>query len=251
MRVLVVEDSAIIRSSVQQALTEAGLAVDAVADGRQGLIFAQTTAYDAVVLDIGLPEIDGLTVLATLRHKNLRTPVLLLTARDSVEARVLGLRSGADDYLIKPFALAELIARVRALIRRGCGAVAAALTERIRIGTLVVDTTSQTASVIDSELAASSSTHRPPSTTTGGSRETLIDLTPREFALLECLALQAGKPVTRARLEEHLYADDAMVQSNAVDAAVYNLRAKLKAAGLPELVHTRRGIGYVLRPPEP
>lgn len=221
MRVLIVEDSATLRESVAQALREGGYAVDAVGDGRQGFIHAQTTAYDAMVLDLGLPELDGLTVLRRMRERKVTTPVLVLTARDAIDDRVLGLRSGADDYLVKPFALAELLARIQALIRRGKGSPAPIL----RIGPLVIDTAARTVRVGE-----------------GGPME----FAPREYALLEYLAHRAGKPVPRHELEEHLYDDRSQVMSNAIDSAVCALRAKLEAAGCPPLIHTRRKVGYVL-----
>lgn len=221
MRVLVAEDSTKIRESVAQALREAGYAVDAVADGRAALIHAQTSEYDAMVLDLGLPDLDGLTVLARMRDRALTTPVLVLTARDSVDDRVLGLQTGADDYLVKPFALAEVIARVQALVRRAHQTPS----PRIRIGPLIVDIAAKSARV--NGAAA-------------------LDLAPREYALLEYLAHRAGKPVPRSELEEHLYDERSQVQSNAVDSAVCSLRAKLDAAGCPPLIHTRRKVGYVL-----
>src|SRR6185503_1260547 len=152
-------------------------------------------------------------------------PVLVLTARDAVDDRVLGLRSGADDYLVKPFALAELLARVQALIRRSTGGAASV----IRIGPLIIDTTAKAVSL------------------QGGN---VIALAPREYALLEYLCHHAGKPVTRHELEEHLYDDRSQVMSNAVDAAVCAVRAKLDAAGRPPLIRTRRKVGYVLARPE-
>jgi len=220
MRVLLVEDSDSLRASLEEALRRTGYAVDAVSDGRRGLLNAQTTAYDAIVLDWMLPEVDGLTVLRRLREKGVKTPVLMLTARDTVADRVLGLTSGADDYLVKPFALEELLARVHALARRGHGTASAV----IAVGPLKLDTAARTASV----------------------RGRTVELTPRDYSLLEYLAHRAGRPVTRAELEEHLYDDRARITSNAVDAAVCALRARLEAAGCPALIHTRRGFGYVL-----
>jgi DNA-binding response OmpR family regulator len=222
LRVLVVEDSPVIRQSVAQALRESGYAVDVAPDGRKGLIHGRTSDYDAIVLDIGLPEIDGLSVLRQLRDKSVATPVLLLTARDAVDDRVLGLRSGADDYLVKPFALAELIARVAALIRRSKGVSGTT----IRIGPLVIDSQTKTVRVDD-----------------GG----VLELPPREYALLEYLAHRVGVPVPRHELEEHLYDDSSRVQSNTVDSAVCALRATLDAAGCPGLIRTRRKLGYLLQ----
>lgn len=225
MRLLIVEDSTMLRESLAQGLREAGYAVDAVADGKRGLIHARTTDYDAIVLDWMLPEMDGISVLRAIRDKAVQTPVLMLTARDAVDDRVLGLRSGADDYLIKPFALAELLARVQALIRRGKGAPS----PKIHVGPLTIDTAERVVRVGEGPA---------------------LDLAPREYTLLEYLAHRVGKPVSRPELEEHLYDDRAQVRSNAVDAAVYALRSKLDAAGCPPLIRTRRKVGYVLAPEE-
>lgn len=221
MRLLIAEDSAVLRASLSQAMREAGYALDAVGDGRQALIHAQTTAYDAMILDIGLPEIDGLDVLRKMRDRKIATPVLLLTARDAVDDRVLGLRTGADDYLVKPFALAELLARVQGLIRRSAGRASPI----IRVGPLTINTGAKSVAV-------------------DGGRA--IDLAPREYSLLEYLGHRAGRPVSRHELEEHLYDDRSQVMSNAVDAAVCAVRAKLEAAGCPPLIRTRRKVGYVL-----
>jgi len=222
VRVLIVEDSSRLRESLAEGLREAGMAVDAVADGRQGLIHAQTTEYDAIILDWMLPEMDGLAVLKRLREKRVCTPVLMLTAKDTVDDKVAGLSCGADDYLIKPFAFAELLARVRGLARRGHGQKSAA----VRVGPLTIDTCAKSARV--------------------GQRGPVLNLTPREYALLEYLAMRCGTPVTRIELEEHLYDEQSLVFSNAIDSAVAALRAKLDAAGCPPLIHTRRKVGYVL-----
>jgi DNA-binding response OmpR family regulator len=167
-----------------------------------------------------LPEIDGLTVLRTLREGGNRSHVLILTAKDSVEDRVKGLRSGADDYLVKPFDFDELLARVEALARRRYDTK----DPKIHVGDLTVDTASKKALLHGVE----------------------IDLTPREYALLEYLAFRRGEPVSRLELEDHIYEDRKQVLSNAIDSAVCTLRAKLDARGAQRLVHTRRGVGYVL-----
>lgn len=221
VRVLIVEDSSVIRESVEQSLREAGYAVDIVGDGRRALIRARTSDYDAIVLDLGLPELDGLSVLRQMREKGVGTPVLILTARDAVEDRVLGLQAGADDYLGKPFALSELRARVSALVRRskGCSAT------QIVVGPLRIDTDAKTVRVHERGR---------------------LELAPREFSLLEYLALRAGRPVPRHELEEHLYDDCSRVASNTVDSAVCALRSKLDAIGCPPMIHTRRKFGYVL-----
>ena len=225
MRILVVEDSAVLRDSLVQGLREAGYAVDAAADGKRGLIHARTTDYDVIVLDWMLPEMDGLSVLAAMRGKKVGAAVLMLTARDAIDDRVRGLTTGADDYLVKPFAFKELLARVRALARRRHGERAPI----VRIGPLHIDTAARTAGVSRAGMAA-----------------TPLALAPREYALLEFLALRRGKATTRAEIEEHLYDDRSQVFSNAVDSAVAALRGKLHAAGCPPLIRTKRKIGYIL-----
>lgn len=209
------------RDSLAQGLREAGYAVDAVADGKRGLIHAQTTDYDVVVLDWMLPQMDGLAVLSAMRAKKIPATVIMLTARDTVENKVQGLAAGADDYLVKPFAFKELLARVQALARRRHGERSPVVT----IGPLAIDSSARLVRV--------------------GGRE--IELTPREYAILEYLAARAGKPVTRAELEEHVYDDRSQVFSNAIDSAIGGLRAKLEASGCPALIHTRRKVGYVLK----
>jgi len=225
VRILIVEDSQILRDSLAQGLREAGYAVDAVADGKRGLLNAQTTDYDVILLDWMLPEMDGLTMLTAMRARKIAAAVLMLTARDTIDDKVLGLSTGADDYLVKPFAFKELLARVKALARRRHGERSPTIT----IGPLSIDTAAKAVRI----------------------GTTPIDLTPREYALLEYLAMHAGKPVTRAELEEHLYDDRSQVFSNAIDSTVAALRAKIDAAGgggpnSPPLIHTRRKVGYVL-----
>lgn len=232
MRILIVEDSAVLRDSLAQGLREAGYAVDAVADGKRGLIHAQTTDYDVIVLDWMLPEMDGVTVLSRYRawtsEKKIAgggAAVLMLTAKDTLEDKVLGLTRGADDYLVKPFAFKELLARVKALARRRHGERAPVIT----IGPLSVDTAARSASV-----------------TLRGGGTLPLTLAPREYALLEYLALRRGQAVARADIEERLYDDRSQVFSNAVDSAVAALRAKLDAAGCPSLIVTLRKVGYRL-----
>ncbi|MBU0640194.1 MAG: response regulator transcription factor [Planctomycetes bacterium] len=220
MLVLLVEDYAPLRESVTQALEEEGLAVDAADDGEEGWWYAQTGDYDAIVLDIVLPKLDGLTILKRLRQAGRQTPVLLLTAKDTVADRVAGLDSGADDYLVKPFALEELLARVRALLRRKYDAA----NPVIRVHDLEVNTVSRVV-------------HR------AGDR---IDLTAREYALLEFLAHRAGEIVSRTDIWEHVYDFRATVESNVVDVYIGYLRKKIERPGLRRLIHTRRGQGYVL-----
>jgi DNA-binding response OmpR family regulator len=220
MRVLLVEDYTPLRESVTQALEEAGFAVDASADGEEGLWYARSSDYDAIVLDIVLPKLDGLSVLQQLRKAGSRTPVLLLTAKDTVADRVTGLDLGADDYLVKPFALEELLARVRALLRRKYDAA----DPIIHVQDLEVNTVSRIVR-------------------RGGER---IDLTAREYALLEFLARRMGEIVSRTEIWEHVYDFRSTVESNVVDVYVGYLRKKIERGGLPRLIHTRRGQGYVL-----
>ena len=227
VRVLLVEDSVSLQNSIGRGLRESGYAVDTVGDGKQAVIHGATTSYDVIVLDLMLPELDGLTVLRKLRGRGVTSGVLVLTARDAVEDRVAGLRAGADDYLIKPFAFAELLARVEALARRVHGVRSPA----IRVGHLEIDTTAKTVRV-------------------GKGKERLLTLTPREYSVLEYLAHRVGKPVSRSELEEHLYDDRSQVMSNAIDSAVYSIRAKLVEAGCPSMIRTRRKVGYVLEAAE-
>jgi len=221
MRILVVEDSVRLREAVANALRRSGYVVDESGDGEDGLWQASESNYDGIVLDLMLPKLDGLDVLAKLRQREIETPVLLLTARNRVEDRVTGLRAGADDYLGKPFALEELLARVDALCRRRFGRHSTT----VRVGDMEIDSDARRAR-------------------RGGDP---LDLTAREFRLLQILALEQGKVLSRTRLEEHLYDELASPMSNVVDATVYQLRRKLRAAGAgTPLIHTRRGQGYVM-----
>ena len=220
MRVLVVEDYEVIRDGLIEGLKREGFAVDATGDGDEGKWFAETNDYDLILLDLMLPGCDGLEILRSLRAAGKLAPVLLLTARDEVADRVRGLDLGADDYLVKPFAIAELMARVRALIRRRYGARNPLLT----IDDLVIDTSARTVQRASHTIA----------------------LTPREYALLELLTMKAGQVVGRSEIWEHLYdfADDS--SSNVVEATVLRLRRKICPEGTRPLLHTRRGFGYIL-----
>lgn len=220
MRCLLVEDYTPLRDNVAECLREEGHVVDASSTGDEGLWFARNHPYDAIILDIMLPSVDGLTILRKLRELQDKTPVLVISARDSVEQRIEGLDAGADDYLVKPFALAEMVARVRALIRRRYNRESSQLV----IGDLRLDTVSRSVS---------------------RSGETLT-LTPREYALLEYLAHRAGEPVTRTDIWEHVYEDHEGGSSNTVDVYIGYLRRKLNSGGRAELIHTRRGVGYML-----
>ncbi len=223
MRLLIVEDSQRLRDSLADGLTKAGYAVDSVPDGRQGLINARTTDYDLIILDLMLPGLDGLTLLRQFRQARGTTPVLILSARDRVEHRVEGLRSGADDYLVKPFSFDELLARVEALSRRARGVSA----NTVKIDGVELDLAAKRFAVSGREIA----------------------LPPREYALLEYLFLRAGHTVSRAELEEHIYSQDHQVWSNAVDSAVAAVRRKLADAGAHDLIETRRGHGYLVAAP--
>lgn len=220
MRVLFVEDSASLRQTVATALRRSGYAVDVAADGEEGAALATTEPYDVLVLDIMLPKLDGLGVLQRVRAAGRDTPVLMLTARTAVSDRVTGLNHGADDYLGKPFALEELLARVQALGRRRYGQTV----PQIRVGPLTVDTVAKAAACEGSPL----------------------ELTPREYALLEYLAFRQGAVVSRSDIEAHIYDDLVDPMSNVVDSAICLLRKKLSDIGAPPLIHTRRGLGYCL-----
>ena len=221
MRILVVEDYAPIRNGVATGLREAGYAVDVAADGRDGLWHAESHEYDVIVLDLMLPEVDGMTILTRLRAGENPARVLVLSAKDTLDDRVAGLNSGADDYLVKPFVFDELLARVQALVRRKYEAT----NPTLRIADLEIDTAGKTAR--------------------RGTRK--LDLTPREFGLLLYLAMRAGEVVSRSDIWEHLYEFDSDAHSNVVDVYIGHLRRKL---GSPQLIHTRRGLGYVLRESE-
>lgn len=220
MRVLVIEDYEPVRQSIVQGLTEAGFAVDATGDGTEGLWYAGSSEYDVILLDLMLPGTDGLTILQELRARRDPVHILVLTAKDTLDDRLRGLSLGADDYLVKPFALAELLARVRALVRRNYSAKSPVL----QIADLEIDT--NTRSVVRASRT--------------------IDLTAREYAILEYLAHRWGQPVTRTTLWEHVYDFDAEPNSNVIDVYIGQLRRKLEEGGLPRLIHTRRGVGYVL-----
>ena len=215
MRILAIEDEVDLLASLAKALREEGYAVDTAADGEDGLYKAENNPYDAIVLDVMLPRIDGWEVLERLR-KSKKTPVLMLTARDALRDRVRGLDSGADDYLVKPFDLDELLARIRAIIRRSAGQTL----NVIGIGNVVVDTAARQVML----------------------RGSVVALTAREYSLLEFLALHRGETITRTTLYEHLFDEDDDSLSNLLDVHVSNLRKKLGH----ELIATRRGHGYCI-----
>lgn len=220
MRVLVVEDEPGIALFVRQGLSEAGYAVDVAGDGEEGLDYALAAEYDAIILDILLPRMDGLDVLRQVRDRGVMTPVLLLTARDAVEDRVQGLDAGADDYLVKPFAFSELLARIRALLRRPplqAGAV-------LRVGDLEMD-------VARHEVRRA---------------QRVVELSPREFALLEYLMRHPAQVLSRTQIIEHVWNFDFSYESNVVDVYIGYLRRKLNRGSDTPLIQTVRGVGYRL-----
>lgn len=213
MRVLIVEDEPDLLGSLLQAIREDGYAADGAADGEEGLYKAESYEYDAILLDVMLPGLDGWKVLRRLR-KTKKTPVLMLTARDAVRDRVKGLDTGADDYVVKPFDVDEVLARLRALIRRS----ASEAQPRLEIGKVIIDMAARTVTL----------------------QGELVTLTAREYGLLEFLALHRGKLVTRTMLYEHLFDENDNTLSNLLDVHVSNLRKKLGH----EFITTRRGHGY-------
>ena len=222
MRVLVVEDDAKIAAFIMKGLEQAGFAVDHAADGEDGLHLALTETYDAAIIDLMLPKRDGLSLIEELRRQQKDTPVIILSAKRTVADRVKGLQTGGDDYLVKPFSFAELLARVQALIRRGSGAAHPA---RLTAGDLAIDLLSR-------------------EVTRSGEK---IDLQPREFALLEYLMRQAGRMVSKTMILEHVWDYSFDPQTNVVDVLVCRLRTKVDRGFGSKLIHTIRGVGYVLR----
>ena len=207
MRILLIEDSQRLQRSLGDGLRKASYAVDVVGDGKEGLRRSQSADYDVIVLDLMIPGLDGLTVLRRLREQGRNTHVLILTAKDTVEDRVRGLQMGADDYLTKPFAFDELLARVQALVRRGHGSKNPCL----RIGHLAIDTSARTVTVADKP----------------------VSLSPREYALLEYLTRRRGAVVSRTDIERHIYDNGTGPTSNAVDSAICALRRKIDLPGTP------------------
>ncbi len=224
MRILLVEDSAPLRKPVVKALKASGYAVDATGDGAEGWQMAQDHDYDVIILDIMLPGMDGREILQRLRAAGKETPVLFLTAKDSIEDRVAGLRLGADDYLVKSFAIEELLARVEVLGRRKY----ARSLPKLVVGDLELDSAAKTVR--------------------RGARS--INLTPQLFALLEYLLLRKGQVVSRTEIEEHIYDELVSPMSNVVDTAVCALRRAIAISDQSApVIHTRRGMGYVILEP--
>jgi DNA-binding response OmpR family regulator len=218
MRLLLVEDYPPLQKSLAKGLREAGFAVDVSGDGEEGLWYATGNDYDAVILDIMLPKMDGLTLLKKLRASGRKTNVLMLTAKDTVPDRVTGLNLGADDYLVKPFSFDELLARINALVRREYSEK----NPLIKLGGLKIDTSSRRV--------------------WRGTDE--IELTAREYALLEYLALRRGQVVTRTEIWEHVYEFNSDAASNVVDVYIGYLRGKIDRPGEESLIRTIRGRGY-------
>jgi heavy metal response regulator len=221
MRILVVEDEEKVASFIRKGLVEERYAVDVALDGEEGLTMAQINPYDLVVLDLMLPKLDGFRVLQRMRSDGVDTPVLVLTARDGIGDKVRGLDMGADDYLTKPFAFSELLARVRALLRRGKPQRAPLL----NVADLSLDPASRRV-------------------TRGGK---LIDLTAKEYALLEYLMRHPGQVLTRTMISEHVWDQSFDSYTNVIDVYVNYLRKKIDQGFEPKLIHTIRGVGYVLR----
>jgi two-component system OmpR family response regulator len=216
VRLLVVEDEPDLAATLRKSLVEEGFAVDVVSDGQDALWQASSIAYDVVILDLMLPGLSGIDILRNLRAAGNRVPVLVLTARDGSADKISALNTGADDYLTKPFTFAELLARVRALIRRSAGVASPV----VQLGSVSIDTSARRARRDGVD----------------------IELSPKEFALLEFLALHRGKLVTRSMLHDHIYDDEDATMSNVVDVYVASLRRKLGR----DVIRTRRGEGYII-----
>ena len=219
MHVLVVEDQPNVSNYVKRALEEQGYAVDLARTGQEALDWAKVVEFDLIVLDIMLPEIDGITVCRRLRSQGNPAAILMLTARDTVDDRVIGLDAGADDYLVKPFNLKELLARLRALTRRGT-----ATTSTLKVADLCMDTRTRVVTRSNSP----------------------IRLTAKEYAILECLMREPGRVLTRTEIAESVWNYDAYYQSNVVDVYIRNLRRKIDDPFDLKLIHTVRGAGYRL-----
>ena len=222
MRILLVEDDIKIASFIVKGLKEAGFAVDHSNDGEDGLHLAVTEAYDALIIDLMLPKLDGLTLIENLRSRHINTPVIILSAKRSVDDRVKGLEKGGDDYLTKPFAFSELLARLQALIRRSGG-----ITEptKLKVGDLSLD-------LLTREVIRAGEN---------------IELQPREFALLEYLMRNAGRIVSRTMIMEHVWNYNFDPQTNVVEARMTRLRDKIDRSFDKKMIHTVRGVGYVIK----
>ncbi|MCE5210956.1 MAG: response regulator transcription factor [Deltaproteobacteria bacterium] len=222
MRLLLIEDDRKIADFIRRGLREAGFAVDHAENGIDGLDLALTEPYDAAVIDIMLPGLDGLSIIEKMRNRRIKTPILVLSAKGTVDDRIKGLQTGADDYLTKPFSFSELLARVQALIRRSSGS---AEPTRLTLGDLSMDLLTRTVK----------------------RGEEVIDLMPKEFELLQYLLLNAGKVVSKTALLEHVWGYDFDPQTNAVDVLVCRVRGKIDRDFDTKILHTLRGVGYVLK----
>jgi heavy metal response regulator len=223
MRILVVEDESRIADFLSRGLVSAGYAVDVAATGGSAIDMIHSTDYDLVILDLGLPDVDGLTVLQKIRNRKVSPPVLILSARDAVDDRVKGLEGGADDYLVKPFAFVELLARVRVLLRRG-----QPTPEKLQVGDLSLDCIRRKVSR-DGEN---------------------IELAPKEFSILEYLMRNRGRPLSRTMIVEHVWDMDYDGLTNIVDVYIRHLRSKIDDKWPQKMIQTVRGIGYMLDTPD-
>src|SRR5689334_23030475 len=223
MRILVVEDESRIADFLSRGLVSAGYAVDVAATGGSAIDMIHSTDYDLVILDLGLPDVDGLTVLQKIRNRKVSPPVLILSARDAVDDRVKGLEGGADDYLVKPFAFVELLARVRALLRRG-----QPTPERLTVGDLTLD-------CIRRKVTRAAEP---------------IELAPKEFGILEYMMRNKGRPLSRTMIVEHVWDMDYDGLTNIVDVYIRHLRSKIDDRFQQKLIQTVRGIGYMIEAPE-
>ncbi len=221
MRILIVEDEKTLANLIKQGFEEEGFAVDVAYDGEDGLFFAQNNIYDCIVLDIMLPVIDGITILKKLREQNNSTPVIMLTAKDTIKDKVLGLDSGSDDYLTKPFSFEELLSRTKAIIRRRY----ATSSPIIIIDNLEIDTAKKTVKRANIQ----------------------IDLSAKEYALLEYLAVNKNKVISRSNIIEHLYNEEFDLDSNIIDVFINRIRNKIDRNFDKKLIHTIRGMGYALK----
>jgi two-component system copper resistance phosphate regulon response regulator CusR len=223
MRILVVEDERRIADFLQRGLQSAGYSADIAGNGKDALESIQNTEYDLLILDLGLPDIDGIDLLTRIRNRKVTCPVLILSARDAVEDRVKGLEGGADDYLVKPFAFVELLARVRVLLRRGQPA-----TERLQVGDLMLD-------ILRRKVTRAGEP---------------IELAPKEFSILEYLMRNRGRPLSRTMIVEHVWDMDYDGLTNIVDVYIRHLRSKIDDKFTNKMIHTVRGIGYMIDVPE-
>lgn len=221
MRILIVEDEKKVAGFIKKGLEEETYAVDVASDGEEGQSLAELNHYDLIILDLMLPKINGLNVLSHLRSKNINTPIILLTAKDSVEDKVKGLNQGADDYLTKPFAFSELLARIRSLLRRGQSETKTVL----QVGDLTLDLVSHKVKRGEEE----------------------IELTGKEYSLLEYFMRNAGKVLTRTMIAEHVWDYNFDTFTNVIDVYVNHLRKKIDKQYDQKLLHTLRGVGYVMR----